>query len=515
MWVYLHPMRWLTAAGLFLLGVSSVGCSPDLATELSFDAGTRSDRTPGDAHFVDQGRDSGTAIDQPRVDTGGSDASGDIFTVDAITNHYDTAVASDGCATGRTCVANAEGCTSRETCGNGLDDDCNGRADDGCACIPGTVQDCFLGPPARHGVGQCSGGTQRCEGSGEFGTWGVCASAIAPAAESCDGLDNDCNGCVDEGLCCGGQLSCPGAGDTRIADGRPFAAYALRGELFFSGTARSWRWQITGGPCDSVLPRPTFTSYGLDTRVAAFVPTLSGDYTVTLTVVTGDGQTLTCTFVVHIVGPGMRVELCWDTSTTVDLDLYVHDPRNDRPWFDGTGAPQNSANNNSCNWSNCEASIRGSRGRVDWGYAATPLANCEGGPFGAGWRGLGHCANPRLDIDNNLVKATGVPENMNVDNPRNGERFRVMVQNFTGRAAHPVVNIYCGGRLRGTLGAAPDRLPDFTGRSGQQSIGAMWRAADVTVQVDSHGDTTGCEVSPLHPSGASSGYWITHEDPSY
>ncbi|MEZ4409876.1 MAG: MopE-related protein [Polyangiales bacterium] len=418
------------------------------------------DRTPfaldGGANT---GRDAASATDRgvAVTDAGGPMDGGSTVTPDDVppagdvVSVYDTATASDGCATGATCMANAEGCQARETCGNGLDDDCNGRPDDGCACIPGTVQDCFLGPPLRRGVGQCSGGTQRCEGSGEFGAWGACAGAIGPSSETCDNLDNDCNGCVDEGLCCGGELSCPGADDPRVPDGRPFAAYGLRGEMFYTGTARSWRWEIRGGPCDAVLPRPTFTTYGLDTRVAAFVPTLSGDYTVTLTVVTGDGRTLTCTFVVHIVGPGMRVELCWDTSTTVDLDLYVHDPRNTDPWFDNAGMPITSVNNNSCNWSNCEANIRGTRGRVSWGYASSPLANCESGPFGAGWRAVGSCANPRLDIDNNLVKASGVPENMNVDNPRDGERFRVMVQNFTGTAAHPVLNVYCGGRLRGTL----------------------------------------------------------------
>ncbi len=475
-----------------LCAVTVMACAAEDRTPFGFDAGA------GGGRDATQTTDAG-----PRADLGAVSAD-DVSPAGDVSSVYDTSTEGDGCAVGTTCTPNAEGCQARETCGNGLDDDCNGRPDDGCACIPGTVQDCFLGPPLRRGVGQCSGGTQRCEGSGEFGSWGACAGAIGPSAETCDQLDNDCDGCADEGLCCGGELSCPGADDPRVPEGRPFAAYGLRGEMFFTGTARSWRWEIRGGPCDAVLPRPTFTTYGLDTRVAAFVPTLSGDYTVTLTVVTGDGRTLTCTFVVHIVGPGMRVELCWDTSTTVDLDLYVHDPRNMNPWFDSAGPPLTSVNNSSCNWSNCEANIRGARGRVDWGYATSPLMNCESGPLGAGWRAMGACSNPRLDIDNNLVKASGVPENMNVDNPRDGERFRVMVQNFTGARARPVLNVYCGGRLRGTLGAAPDPLPDFTGPTGHLSVGAMWRAADVTVRVNASGETTGCEVTPLRPPGASS-----------
>jgi hypothetical protein len=252
--------------------------------------------------------DRGVSGDTPRTDLGGSltdalaaddlgAAPGDVLSV------YDTPVAQDGCAMGAPCTGRADGCQARETCGNGLDDNCNGMVDEACPCIPGTVQDCFLGPPGRRGAGQCSGGTQRCLGTGEFGNWGACDGALAPSAEVCDNLDNDCDGCVDEGLCCNADLNCPGAGDVRVPEGRPFQAYPLRGALFYPGEARAWRWTVRGGPCDAVLPRPTFQLVQADQRDAAFVPTLSGDYTVTLTVTTATGQTLTCTFVVHIAGP--------------------------------------------------------------------------------------------------------------------------------------------------------------------------------------------------------------------
>src|SRR5690606_1939135 len=104
----------------------------------------------------------------------------------------------------------------------------------------------------------------------------------------------------------------------------------------------------------------------------------------------------------------------------------------------------------SCGWHNCEATVRqtvhpvtgGPVSRADWGYAPSPLAACENGPQGEQWRANGACANPRLDIDNNLSEGIGVPENINVDRPRDGETFRVMVQNFSGALARPVVNIY-------------------------------------------------------------------------
>ncbi|MCZ7678067.1 MAG: hypothetical protein M5U28_04535 [Sandaracinaceae bacterium] len=154
--------------------------------------------------------------------------------------------------------------------------------------------------------------------------------------------------------------------------------------------------------------------------------------------------------------------------------------------------------------------------RADWGYAVTAIERCENGPQGDQWRALGACSNPRLDIDNNLSEGIGVPENINVDNPRDGQTFRIMVQNYSGEAARPVVNVYCGGRRVATYGQAPDIVRRFTGRRGDRGIGAMWRVADVTVRVDpSTGETVGCEVAALHPPGRTMGHWITNDDPRY
>jgi hypothetical protein len=136
-------------------------------------------------------------------------------------------------------------------------------------------------------------------------------------------------------------------------------------------------------------------------------------------------------------------------------------------------------------------------------------------PQGRQWREVGECTNPRLDIDNNLAKGTGVPENINLDNPREGETFRIMIQNFTGSRAHPLVNIYCGGTRVATYGADPDEVDGFAGTPGQEGIGAMWRVADVTTFVDADGTTTGCEAVLLHPPGMNAGYDVTYDDPRY
>jgi hypothetical protein len=136
-------------------------------------------------------------------------------------------------------------------------------------------------------------------------------------------------------------------------------------------------------------------------------------------------------------------------------------------------------------------------------------------PQGLQWSSyVGQCANPRLDIDNNLEEGIGVPENINIDQPVNGETYRVMVHNFSGGLARPIVNIYCGGELKATLGAAPNQVPNFQGNS-IFSIGAMWRALDVTTWVDESGETTDCAIDPLHPPGLEFGFDVTQDNPRF
>jgi len=58
-----------------------------------------------------------------------------------------------------------------ETCGDGLDGNCDGRIDDGCFCVPGDTSACFRGPAESRGVGACHDGTMACMDALEFGTW--------------------------------------------------------------------------------------------------------------------------------------------------------------------------------------------------------------------------------------------------------------------------------------------------------------------------------------------------------
>lgn len=94
-----------------------------------------------------------------------------------------------------------------DECGNGIDDDHDGRVDDGCPCAPGEMQECFSGELASSRAGVCAPGTQICvTGTGrEWGDWGesACTGERPPAAnEICDGADHDCDGAIDEGCPC-------------------------------------------------------------------------------------------------------------------------------------------------------------------------------------------------------------------------------------------------------------------------------------------------------------------------
>jgi MYXO-CTERM domain-containing protein len=103
------------------------------------------------------------------------------------------------CALGSTICANGQiGCQPRaepadEQC-NGLDDDCDGHTDED---DPGGGDDCVTDQP-----GACEAGRTVCR-NGRV----QCRSIAQPQAETCNGMDDNCDGRVDEGNP-GGDVSC-------------------------------------------------------------------------------------------------------------------------------------------------------------------------------------------------------------------------------------------------------------------------------------------------------------------
>ncbi len=104
---------------------------------------------------------------------------------------------------------------AEETTCDSLDNDCDGATDEGLdsCCTEGDTLDCSTDE------GECTSGQQVCDAQGR---WSDC-DGVMPSEETCDGLDNDCDGETDEGLsgsacplqegvCAGSHQMCDGAG---------------------------------------------------------------------------------------------------------------------------------------------------------------------------------------------------------------------------------------------------------------------------------------------------------------
>lgn len=352
----------------------------------------------------------------------------------------------------------------REEACNDLDDNCDGFVDEGCVCM-GPEKSCYPGHPADlEGRGtQCRAGRQACD----FETYGPCEGFVLPSAEVCDGLDNDCNGRVDDiGQC---DNTPPEALCPPDQAGPPLASYDLRGgyrDADGDPMAQA-TWRVVEQPGGSTAqPMP---ANALDSQV--FVD-LQGTFVFELEVRDADGGVGRCQTRVQATGSdALRIEMVWNAGAQNDAsDVDMHLRRPGGEWFDGgdTGSDCYFSNCRQCTAGTSEEACREELARINADPAASPTPVLT-------WFPPADDDDPRLDLDD--VEGLG-PENINIRRPRDGAyRLGVHYWDEDGFGASTVsVRVFCGGELAREFEPVV-LMPDFTG--GGSSSTEFWEVADI------------------------------------
>ena len=96
------------------------------------------------------------------------------------------------------CASCAQQGTASKDAGDAPCEDAGGKPGANCPCDPTSyvTTDCYTGPLGTSGHGPCRAGKRSCDAT--TGTLTACVGEVVPQTETCNLLDDDCNGVVDD-----------------------------------------------------------------------------------------------------------------------------------------------------------------------------------------------------------------------------------------------------------------------------------------------------------------------------
>jgi hypothetical protein len=272
-----------------------------------------------------------------------------------------------------------------------VDNNCNGTVDDG---LGNRV--CGLGPCQRT-VAACVGGVSQ-----------TCTPGT-PGTETCNGIDDDCDGVIDNGNCAPTSV-CPGARQVT-----PNTSVTLNTNASSPvGRAVSCSWSVVSRPATSSGTFSAPTSCTATNYMADVV----GIHTLRFTVTDSMGLTSTCTTTVEVLPTGdLWIELTWNVNN--DMDLHLLHPSAGRP-------------NRAASWND-------------------PVFDCNYINKTPSWDVAGTADDPSLDQD--VVSGMG-PENTRINVASTTHVYNIGVHMYSWSASPtPVVatvRVYCAGQLKTT-----------------------------------------------------------------
>ncbi|MFT3710826.1 MAG: choice-of-anchor D domain-containing protein [Archangium sp.] len=191
------------------------------------------------------------------------------------------------CVNGLWSMCNGAGNPMTETCNN-IDDDCNGVVDNN------VTRACWTLDAGQRGVGNCRDGQETCS-QGMFIP--NCMGQVGPSTEVCgNGIDENCNGVADEG-CAPADAGCnPNGTFTLDAGTISYSCCDYLGSGFLAVDFDINRFLIQSN-ATQVRPQSNFSGGNLPATTAAVCPSGTFSYTKTITGQCDETYTLTGTFV--------------------------------------------------------------------------------------------------------------------------------------------------------------------------------------------------------------------------